>query len=83
MGDERFVLLIEDNDDVQLTLRALKQHRVPNRVEAACDGLATSYDRGADSSIRKPVDFTQSMQAVDSLGLYWLVLNESPPPTES
>jgi len=148
VGDERLILLIEDNDDdVQLTLRALKQHRVANRVEVARDGaealdllfcrgvhagrdpkvlpqlvlldlklpkiaglevlehirsdprtkrlpvvvltssnvesdLATSYDLGANSYIRKPVDFTQFMQAVDSLGLYWLVLNESPPPTE-
>jgi two-component system response regulator len=41
--------------------------------------LARSYDLGANSYIRKPVDFTQFMEAVNQLGLYWLVLNEAPP----
>ena len=41
--------------------------------------LARSYDLGANSYIRKPVDFTRFMEAVSSLGLYWLVLNEPPP----
>ena len=40
--------------------------------------LARSYDLGANSYIRKPVDFTQFMEAVNQLGLYWLVLNEAP-----
>jgi two-component system response regulator len=145
MGDERLILLVEDNDDdVQLTLRALKQNHVANRVDVARDGaealdylfcrgayadrdprqmpqvvlldlklpkvagmevleqiredsrtrrlpvviltssnvesdLARSYDLGANSYIRKPVDFTRFMEAVNSLGLYWLVLNEMPP----
>ncbi len=42
--------------------------------------VAQSYDLGANSYIRKPVDFTQFAQAVEHLGLYWLVLNESAPP---
>jgi two-component system response regulator len=41
--------------------------------------VATSYDLGVNSYIRKPVDFTQFAQAVQHLGLYWLVLNEPPP----
>jgi two-component system response regulator len=37
------------------------------------------YDLGANSFVRKPVDFAQFFAAAQQLGLYWLVLNESPP----
>ena len=40
--------------------------------------LVEGYGRGANSYIRKPVDFGQFVEAVRQLGLYWLVLNESP-----
>jgi len=145
MRGQRLILLVEDNDDdVELTLRALRRNRVANRVDVVRDGaealeylfatgshkgrdvrdapnlvlldlklpkvgglevlerlradprtrrlpvvvltssnvesdLARSYDLGANSYIRKPVDFTQFMEAVNQLGLYWLVLNEAPP----
>lgn len=41
--------------------------------------LLQSYHHGANSYVRKPVDFFQFTEAVRQLGLYWLVLNEPPP----
>lgn len=134
---EKTILLVEDNpDDVQLTLRALKKNNIANEVATARDGvealdylagpvqlpavilldlklprldglevlrriradhrwrrlpvviltsskeeqdLIQSYDLGANSYIRKPVDFEQFSEAVKQLGLYWLLLNEPPP----
>ncbi len=144
MGD-KVILLVEDNDDdVQLTLRAMKQHNITNEVVVARDGaealewlfgtgahegrdlselptvilldlklpkvdgfevlariradkrtrllpvvILTSsreekdrlggYERGANSYVQKPVDFNQFSDAVKEFGLYWLLLNESPP----
>lgn len=40
--------------------------------------IMASYGNGANSYIRKPVDFNQFIEAVKQLGLYWLVLNEAP-----
>ena len=135
------ILLVEDNpDDVELTLRAFKKNRILNPVVVARDGVeaidylfgpdsgnrdlpavmlldlklpkmdgfevlrrirsdarthllrvvvltssredqdvATSYATGANSYIRKPVDFDEFVTAVGQLGLYWLLLNEAPP----
>jgi two-component system response regulator len=42
--------------------------------------LVQSYDNGANSFVRKPVDFVQFAEAVQNLNVYWLVLNEVPPP---
>ena len=142
---DKVILLVEDNpDDEDLTLRALKKNNIKNEVVVARDGvealeylfgtegasgsnsraipqvvlldlklpkvtglevlrrirsepqtkrlpvvvltssneekdLLDSYDLGANSYIRKPVDFEQFTEAVRHLGLYWLVLNEPPP----
>ncbi len=132
------IVLIEDNpDDVELTLRALKQNHIMNEVVVAEDGaralelllgeervlpamvlldlnlpkiggldvlkrlreeretsllpvviltssreeqdLVSGYSLGANSYVRKPVDFNQFADSVRQLGLYWLVLNEPPP----
>jgi len=40
----------------------------------------SGYGLGANSYVRKPVDFNQFIEAARQLGLYWLVLNEPPPP---
>lgn len=41
--------------------------------------ISTSYDLGVNSYIRKPVDFNQFVEAIQQLGLYWMVINEPPP----
>jgi two-component system response regulator len=41
------------------------------------------YGLGANSYVRKPVDFSQFLDAARHLGLYWLVLNEAPPARRS
>jgi CheY-like chemotaxis protein len=41
--------------------------------------LINGYSLGANSYIRKPVDFEQFNIAIRELGLYWILLNESPP----
>ncbi len=138
------ILLVEDNrDDVDLTLRALKQHKLVSEVVVVEDGaealdylfargryadrnpeavpqlvlldinlpklsglevlkqlredvrtkllpvvmlttsreerdVAESYASGANSYVQKPVDFAAFTEAVRQLGVYWLVLNETP-----
>jgi two-component system response regulator len=41
--------------------------------------LVASYDLGANSYIRKPVDFEKFVEVAGALGLYWLLWNEPPP----
>jgi two-component system response regulator len=70
-------------------LEVLRQLRADARTRLAPVVILTSsreeqdltqgYSLGANSYIRKPVDFAQFVDAVRQLGLYWLVLNERPP----
>jgi two-component system response regulator len=142
---EKVILLVEDNpDDEELTLRALKKNNIQNEVVIVRDGaealdylfgtgtysgrdvsklpsvtlldlklpkidglevlkrvradertqflpiviltsskeeqdLINGYRLGANSYIRKPVNFAQFIEAVRQLGLYWLLLNEAAP----
>jgi CheY-like chemotaxis protein len=43
------------------------------------EDMMKSYDLGANSYVRKPVDFEHFLEATKQLGLYWLVLNEVAP----
>jgi CheY-like chemotaxis protein len=43
------------------------------------EDLISSYSLGANAYVRKPVDFSQFTEAVKTLGLFWLVLNETAP----
>jgi two-component system response regulator len=141
---ERVILLVEDNpDDEELTIRTLKKNNILNEVVVAHDGsdaldflfgsgkyskrdtaimpvivmldiklpkinglevlkrirsdertkllpvviltssdeerdLVESYQLGANSYVRKPVDFTQFQKAVQQLALYLILLNKTP-----
>jgi two-component system, response regulator len=68
-------------------LRAIRGDRYLRRLPVVIltsskeeQDIISSYERGANSYIRKPVDFEQFTAAIKQLGLYWLVLNEPPPP---
>lgn len=69
-------------------LEVLRQIRANERTRVLPTVILTSsiededrlkgYALGANSYVRKPVDFDDFVQAAGQLGLYWLVLNESP-----
>ena len=139
-SEPKTILLVEDNaDDEQLTLRAMRQSEVPNIIRVARDGaealdhlfapgsrlpdlllldlklpkvsglevlhrlrqdprtcglpivvltssdeekdIVESYNLGANSFIRKPVDFDEFIDAVRQLGLYWLSMNRTRRPS--
>jgi CheY-like chemotaxis protein len=145
MLNNKTILLVEDNpDDVELTLRAFRKSNIMNEVIVKRDGaealdfffgkdgvadkgdnglpcvilldlklpkigglevlkklradertkliptviltsskeqgdVVNGYKFGCNSYIRKPVDFNHFAEAVKQLGLYWLIMNETPP----
>jgi two-component system, response regulator len=74
-----------DGHEVLRCLRADERTRLQPVVILSTSGeesdILASYELGANSFIRKPVDFQQFMEAVRQLGLYWLALNVAPPRT--
>ena len=70
-------------------LEVLRRLRTDNRTRLLPVVILTSsneerdliegYKNGANSYVRKPVDFNEFLEAVRELGLYWLVLNQMPP----
>jgi two-component system, response regulator len=73
-----------DGLDVLKRLRSEERTRLLPIVVLTSSNETTdilrSYQLGANSYIRKPVDFDQFARAIRELGLYWLVINEPPPP---
>lgn len=43
------------------------------------EDMVRSYESGANSYVRKPVEFAAFATAVSQLGVYWMLLNQSPP----
>jgi two-component system response regulator len=43
------------------------------------EDVIKGYSLGANSYVRKPVDFHEFVEAVRQLGLYWLIINQPPP----
>ncbi|TAK52889.1 MAG: response regulator [Betaproteobacteria bacterium] len=142
---DRLIMLVEDNpDDEELTLRALRQSKIANEIAVTRDGsealdflfgkgryegrdlsrlpavilldlklpklsglevlqrlraepttklipvviltsssededMLRSYQSGANSYVRKPVEFRAFAESVTQLGLYWMLLNQPPP----
>lgn len=59
-----------------------RTHLIPVVVLTSSDeqrDLVRSFELGANSYVRKPVDFTQFAEAVQQLSSYWLLLNRCPP----
>ncbi len=58
-------------------LEVLRRIRANERTEE--QDVLNGYSLGCNSYIRKPVDFHEFVEAVEQLGVYWLVVNEPPP----
>jgi len=88
-GDLAQVILLDLKLPKVSGLEVLRQLRADERTRLLPVAILTSsneerdiiegYKLGANSYVCKPVDFVQFAEAIQQLGLYWLVLNQSPP----
>lgn len=69
-------------------LKEIRQNDLTRRVPVVIltssrneSDLSSGYDCGANSFVRKPVDFTEFVDAIKTLATYWLAINEQPPGT--
>jgi len=67
-------------------LRKIRENKLTRRLPVVIftssseeEDMIKSYDLGANSYVRKPVESEQFAEATRQLGLYWLLLNESAP----
>lgn len=67
-------------------LKAIRENEITKRLPVVVlttskeeQDLVDSYNLGANSYVRKPVDFDQFTEAARNLGMYWLLLNEQAP----
>jgi two-component system, response regulator len=75
MTTNKVILLVEDNADEKTKL-------IPVVILTSSkeeQDIITGYNNGANSFVRKPVEFNKFADAIQSMGLYWLVMNEPPP----
>jgi CheY-like chemotaxis protein len=143
------ILLVDDSpEDVELTIRALRRHKIANEIEVVEDGaealdflfcrgaykrrkfphppklilldlklpkvdglevlramraddrtktipvviltsseeqrdLITGYNLGVNAFVQKPVDFEQFGEAIRHIGMFWMLVNQAPPPGAS
>lgn len=66
-------------------LKSVREHKRTRKLPVVVftssseqEDIVKSIDLGANSYVRKPVDFEQFLEATKQLGMYWLVLNEAP-----
>jgi two-component system response regulator len=88
-GDQPQVVLLDLNLPMLDGLEVLRRIRATEELRRLPVVILTSsnedsdklagYGLGANSYVRKPVDFQQFSDAVNRLGLYWLLVNERPP----
>jgi DNA-binding NarL/FixJ family response regulator len=75
------ILLVADNpDDEALTLRAFKKSNISVVTSSKQEeDILGSHRSGANAYVRKPMKFSEFADAVQAVGVFWLLLNEPAP----